>query len=267
MAKLQVTETQRALSQLSIGAYLFACRSCEYLKVPKQEQRRTDVLRLRCIRFFKDGRALKHDNPLLEFADCVAVTFEFQKKEEKNDTVTQIYSGDDVLCPVRAWAAVVRRIWGYPGADWDTKVSAVWRNDRIEHLSSTEMVNALRAACVAVGEDKLGFKKEDIGTHSIRSGAAMSMMVGECPVYVIMMIGRWSSDAFLLYIRKQVEQFSHNVSRRMLRFEMFNHIEDYQANRSRLDPLQRNHSDNAETRRNVGGGASQTRLPAFSLWN
>ena len=35
VAKMKVTETQRAISQLTIGAYFFACRSCEYLKVPQ----------------------------------------------------------------------------------------------------------------------------------------------------------------------------------------------------------------------------------------
>lgn len=267
MAKLQVTETQRALVQLAIGAYMFAMRSCEYLKVPQAEKRRTAILKLRNIRFFKSGRLLEHGDPLLEYADCVSITFEFQKKDERNDTVTQICSYDELLCPVRQWASLVRRIRGYPGATADTSVSAVWRNDRIEYVASKELVNALRAAAVAVGEEKLGFAKEDIGTHSIRSGAAMSMFLGECPVYVIMMIGRWSSDAFLRYIRKQVEQFSHNVSRRMLRFEMFHHIADYEPSASRLDPRQRNHADNAETRRNVGGGAARARLPAFSLWN
>ena len=96
-------------------------------------------------------------------------------------------------------------------------------------------------AAKAFGEAKLGFKTDDIGTHSIRSGAAMQMFLGECPVYVIMMIGRWSSDAFLKYIRKQVEQFSHNVSRRMLRFEYFRHIPDYNPRTSRLDPVSYTH--------------------------
>ena len=120
----------------------------------------------------------------------------------------------------------------------------------------------------AYGESKLGFKAEEVGTHSIRSGAAMSMYLGEAPVFTIMMIGRWSSDAFLRYIRKQVEQFSHNVSRRMLRFESFRHIAGYAPRTSMLDPRQRNHPDNAETRRNVGGNMSRrARLPVFSLFS
>ena len=268
VAKLQITESQRAISQLLIGAFFFAMRYCEYLNVPQSEKRRTEILKLRNIRFLKDGKKLPHDSPLLEYADSVSITFEFQKKDERNDTVTQIFSEDELLCPVRSWAAVVRRIWSYPGANLDTPVSAVWRNDKIEHITSKEVVVALRMAAKAVGKDKLGFEPEELGTHSVRSGAAMQMFLGECQVYVIMMIGRWSSDAFLRYIRKQVEQFSHNVSRRMLRYEFFRHIPDYAPRTSRLDPRQRNHPDNGETRRNIAGSLSQrVKQPAFSLFN
>ena len=94
------------------------------------------------------------------------------------------------------------------------------------------------------------------------------MFLGECPIYTIMMIGRWSSDAFLWYIRKQVEQFSHNVSNRMLHFQFHRHIPDMEPRVSHLDPRQRNHPDNADKRRNVGGDMTQrARLLAFSLFN
>lgn len=268
LAKLNTTETQKAISQLANGAFFFACRSCEYLKVSQAEKRRTDILRLHNIRFFKDGILLHHEDPNLESADCVSVTFEFQKKDERNDTVTQLASEDELLCPCKTWAKIVRRIRRYPGATDNTPVSAVWRYDRIEHITSKEMVKALQAAVVSIGEEKLGIKKEDIGTHSIRSGAAMAMFLGEIAVYTIMMIGRWSSDAFLRYIRKQVEQFSHNISKRMIKFKFFRHIPDLAPRTSHLDPRQRNHPNNAETRRNISGSRTQhAQLPAFSLYN
>ena len=268
LAKKTITETQKATTQLATGAFFFAMRSCEYLKVPQAEKRRTDILRLRNIRFFRNGREMSHNNPWLEFADCVSITFDWQKKDERMDTVTQMCSKDLLLCPVRQWAAIVRRIWDYAGATTETPVSAVWRHDRIEHLTSAEMSDALRSAVVSIGEEILGIKRHEVGTHSIRSGAAMAMYLGECPVYTIMMIGRWSSDAFLRYIRKQVEQFSHNVSSRMLRFEMHRHIPDLAPRISHLDPRQRNHPDNAETRRNIGGNlARRVQLPSFSLFN
>ena len=80
LAKLQVTESQKAITQLAIGAIFFAMRSCEYLSVPQAEKRRTAILKLKNIRFNKDHRNLSHDSPLLEFADSVSITFEFQKK-------------------------------------------------------------------------------------------------------------------------------------------------------------------------------------------
>ena len=75
--------------------------------------------------------------------------------------------------------------------------------------------------------------------HSIRLGTAMAMYLEEFPVYVIMMTGRWSLDAFLRFIRKQVEQFSHNVSSRMLRFELHRHMIDNVLTISRFNPRQR----------------------------
>jgi hypothetical protein len=226
-------------------------------------------LRLRCIRFFDaDGRLIPHDSPDLERAHAVSITFERQKKDERMDTVTQIASGDALLCPVRSWAAIVKRIKGYEGTTDDTPVSAVWRNGRIEHITSSAMTVALDAAVGAVGYERLGIKKGEIGTHSIRSGAAMAMYLGEVPVYTIMMLGRWSSDAFLRYIRKQVEQFSHNVSKRMIIHQFHRHMPDADPRVTHHDPRQRNHPNNAETRRNIGGDVSRRgRLPAMTLYH
>ena len=96
----------------------------------------------------------------------------------------------------------------------------------------------------------------------------MAMFLGGCPVFLIMMIGRWSSDAFLRYIHKQVEEFNHDndASQKMPIHMSHRHIPDYSSPIvSHLDPRQRNHLDNAETRINVGGGmARQAKLPAFA---
>ena len=40
-----------------------------------------------------------------------------------------------------------------------------------------------------------------------------------------MRIGRWSSEAFLEYIREQIEQFTLGVSKKMLQFKNFNTID------------------------------------------
>jgi hypothetical protein len=108
IAKWNLTELQRAILQLTILAFFFAMHSCGYIKVPQQEKRRTEILRLRNLCFFKNSCLVKHNDPSLEYADCLNVTFEMQKKDEKNDTTTQMASGDITLCPVQAAAAIVR---------------------------------------------------------------------------------------------------------------------------------------------------------------
>jgi hypothetical protein len=170
------------------------------------------------------------------------------------------------LCPVQAAATIVRRIKSYLGANHDTPISAIWMCGRIKHITSTQIRNALQDAVKAIGEDTLHILVDKIGTHSIRSGAAMAMFLGGCPVFLIMMIGCWSSNAFLRYIHKQVEEFNHDVSQRMLTHMFHKHIPNYSSPTiSHLNPRQRNHPYNAETRINVGGDmACQARLPAFA---
>jgi len=266
LAKRQVSELERAISQLTICAGFFACRSCEYLKVPRREMKRTKLLCMRNIRFFKDGRLLSTPSADLEFADSVAVTFEMQKNDLKNETVIHGRTDDPILCPVKQWARLVNRIWTYPGTTEDTPVCTVWRHDRREQVTSRQVITSLRAACATIGSAHLGFEPDEIGTHSLRSGAAMEMYLAGVPVYTIMLIGRWSSDAFLRYIRKQVEQFSKDVAQRMLTHRSFRTIPDLATRYvSNDDPRQRNHRDNAETRRNIGGNVSRrVQLPAFS---
>jgi hypothetical protein len=212
LAKRQVTELDIALGQLTIGAAFFACRSCEYLTVPKREERRTKLLCLQNIRFFKVGHLILAPSANLESADSVAITFEMQKNDSKFDKVIHGWTDDPVLCPVLQWARLVNKILSYPNTTCNTPVCAEWRHGRIDKIASTQLLLALRAASKAVGSARLGFKPSKMGMHSLCSGAAMEI------VYTIMIIGRWSSDAFLRYIRKQVEQFSWHVMKQMLTF-------------------------------------------------
>jgi hypothetical protein len=158
------------------------------------------------------------------------------------------------MCPVRMGAAIVCRIRSYEGTNDDTPISAFQKFNRINHVTSKQVIAAMKDAIQAIGKDVLHIKKEEIGLHSIRSGTAMAMFLGNCLVCPIMMIGRWSSNAFLRYIQKQVKQFSHNVSKRMTKHMFHWHIPTYTTpSVSHLDPRQRSNPNNAETRRNVGG--------------
>jgi len=194
--------------------------------VSKPSDKRTKQLTVGNIAFFKDGKALHHitQSPLLHLADSVSITFETQKNERKFDTITQWRTSHDVLCPVKQWASIVTRILSYEGTNSSTTVSTIRRHNSLDNITANEVILTLRDAVVAHGEDELRIHRTDVGTHSIRSGAAMAMYLGGVPVFAIMMIGRWSSDAFMKYIRKQIEEFTYDVSSRMLTMQHFRHV-------------------------------------------
>jgi hypothetical protein len=58
------------------------------------------------------------------------------------------------------------------GGSYDTPTGA---NDTRKLVTGAFLATQLRAAASRIGEDALSFSPEDIGTHSIRSGAAMTM--------------------------------------------------------------------------------------------
>jgi hypothetical protein len=197
LAKQQLSELDQAIVQLTGLGMFFAFRSCEYLKVLQAEQLQTEQLCMRNICLFKDGEIIPHTHTDLEFADYVSITFECQKQEDKHNTSTQESSGGLVLCPVRFAAGLVRRIWSYKGTDSNTQVFAYISNGVVEHMALAQVINALKDVVGAIGETQLGIATHKIVTHLIRSRATTAMYLGECPVYTIMLIGNWLSNAFL----------------------------------------------------------------------
>ncbi len=95
------------------------------------------------------------------------------------------------------------------------------KNKKIYKISGTQLLKQIRLAAAALGKDILGFAPTDLGLHLARSGAAMAMYLAGVPVYTIMLLGCWSSDAFLRYIRKQVKEFSKGISKKMLKNDKF----------------------------------------------
>jgi hypothetical protein len=177
--------------------------------------------------FFKEGEIIPHTQTDLEFVDCVSIKFERQKREEKAQHGHTESLGVSVLCPVQFAASLVWRIGSYKGMDSSTQVSAYTRNGIVVHVTSTQVITALRNMVGVIGETCLGISKQEMGTHSIRSGAAMAMYLGKCSLYTIMLIDQWSSNAFLHYICKQVMQFSHKVSKKMLCFKNYQLVPNY----------------------------------------
>ena len=113
----------------------------------------------------------------------------------------------------------------------------------------------------------LSFTGKDVGTHSIRASLAMALYLKKRMVSTIMLIGRWSSDAFLLYIRRQVQEFSAGVSADMVSHDQFFTIPDISEN-DPLDPRTSNRQSFATTISLNGPNMStaHAKQPAMHIW-
>ena len=209
------SQTEIAISQLARGALLFAMRSCEYSQVgnnPSDNNRKTKLLRVRNIRFFQDTREIHRDIPNLpSIANTVRITFESQKNGEKFESIAMRRTGGS-LCPVNTWATIVKRITSYPRGSEDSPVNLVRINRRYTNITSAQIRYTLRKTITLLGEDDIGVKSSQVGTHSIRSTFAMILFTHGVERTTIMRLGRWKSDAVLCYIRSQVSGFGKNAS-------------------------------------------------------
>jgi hypothetical protein len=92
------------------------------------------------------------------------------------------------------------------------------------------------------GKERFGFDPNDIGNHSIRSGAAMALFLMDHHPKKIMIPGRWKSEAFIDYIRPQVLEWTNLMSRDMVAFNSFTDLLEFgtimgRGGRSKLDFL------------------------------
>jgi hypothetical protein len=117
------------MGKLAGGTHFWVMHPCKYAKVPKAEQRQMKQLCIRNIAFIKDGEILKHNSPSLHLRDCVSITFERQKNDRKANTATQWRTADKLLCPVKIWASLIRRILSYKGTNKNSLVSLVKHNN------------------------------------------------------------------------------------------------------------------------------------------
>jgi hypothetical protein len=83
------------------------------------------------------------------------------------------------------------------------------------------VLKQLRDSAAAVGERRLGFPVDRIGTHSIRAGATMAMFLAGVPCETIQLIGRWRSRTFMKYLRIQVTASTRGITTKMTSLDSF----------------------------------------------
>jgi hypothetical protein len=213
-------------ADLAILGFFFAMRSCENTTTPKPGLTKT-VDMVGVIFLDDDHREIPQDHPGIALAVYVTLLFADQKNRDKNARRTQKRTDDPVLCPVRRAASLIERIRRLvPGFSGSTTINS-YAHQTSEGLVTLQLASGflrdqLRHTCSTLGGKKVfGFDRADIGTKSIRSGAAMGLFLANHSTERIMLMGRWLSQAFLVYIRPQVIEWTNNMSRDMIRHDSF----------------------------------------------
>jgi hypothetical protein len=182
----------------------------------------------------------------------LSVTFAHQKNNHKHETRTQQRTTDDILCPVRAWSSTIIRLASYPNTNDNTPINLVYDRSsptplRLSYISQKSTNTLLRLTCRLQPPQHFGYLPTNVGSHSLRSGAAMALFLANEPVHKIMILGRWSSDAFLAYIRPQVQEWTSGMSISMSSIQNFHlahtAITPNHNIRHRDDPTVQGHHD------------------------
>jgi hypothetical protein len=113
--------------------------------------------------------------------------------------ITQHRSSDPLLCPVKVWARIIRRLTSYQLTSPTTQVNTYIHPDgSTYYFSGKELLSRIRLAAATIGEDELDFSPDQVSLHSARSGAAIAMYLAGVPVVTIMLLGHWSATPFFV---------------------------------------------------------------------
>jgi hypothetical protein len=153
----------------------------------------------------------------------VTATFEDQKNGKKWDSHSQRQTAHHMLCLVKCWASIVQQILRMlPSTTPSTPVNAIHINGNT-HCSSPTVTPRTYSSLPAIymGANHFGFHADKIGNKSICSGTAMVFFLAYVPTAKIMILGYWSSDAFLAYIHPQVLEWTSNMRPDMTHLNSF----------------------------------------------
>jgi hypothetical protein len=287
----QASAFHSAMGDLLTGALFFTMRSCEYTTTNTTDgPKKTKIVTCQCVRFYRHSKQglteipQRQKLPSLPQADCVSITFISQKNGEKDITITQYKSGNK-LDPVTSWAKIVHRVLSYKKTNLQSQVNTFYHTEhqRLVYITSAQTQAFLKWTVAKLGAKSLGIQISRVGTHSVRTSCAMLLYMAKVRTAAIMLLGRWKSDAFLLYLRRQVKEFTQGLSEAMAsQLSMF-HTEATATepiltpaftHATHDDPMTQNVNSlalsttrfNGQSQTNTSSTRGNTTPPAFHLW-
>ena len=106
-----------------------------------------------------------------------------KKNGKKNQTVFH-ESNDTTTCPVQILARIVHDIWTFD-KDENALLCIFKCKNNVTHVMSADITSMLRCAAKQIGLCKRGYPLNRISLHSLRSGGAMALKLGNMDIITI----------------------------------------------------------------------------------
>ena len=204
-----------AISDLCIIAWYFLLRVGEYTHANRSAARRTTQFRIHDVTLWESERVLSHALPRQYLLDhCTSATLRLDnQKNGKRNAVIHHHTTGHLVCPVKALIRRVAHIRCF-STDPATMLGKYFSATRPLgwHVTSSDINKLLKSTVISLGLARYNIHPDDISSHSLRAGGAMALHLNKVDTRTIQLMGRWSSDTFLLYIHQQISAFSQDLS-------------------------------------------------------
>lgn len=203
----------RAAGNLIATAYFFLMRPGEYCNAPEAHP-----FRFQDVSFAVGTRLLNSrtsPEASLLAADSVVITYNDQKNANRGEKVGQGRSGDPNLCPVIAAARLIIHLRRNAAPD-DTPIYTYYSQYRAnpKKVASATIADVMRRSARMLGypDDIV----RNIHARALRATGASALLLSQIDTNLIRLLGRWKSDAMLLYLHAQTAGITHNFAQRMI---------------------------------------------------
>jgi Phage integrase family len=194
----------------------------EWASTPHQENRRRQTVQFRVqdITLWQHHEHLSTTLPATElFAHCISATLRInnQKNGKRNGTIHHLCTNQRI-CPIMALIRRIIHIRQYsisPTVMIRTYFTP--QQPKGWHITASDINNMLKTTVTSMGLQRFNILPTGVSSHSLRAGGAMALHLNGVPTRTIQIMGRWSSNTFLIYIHEQIAAFSENLSQQMSR--------------------------------------------------
>lgn len=168
-AKLSNDPLPLAIAYLLIMAFFWCMHFCGCSDV-KGECRTTKLCLCHFCFFDGNRRQIPLRSPKIFDAACLAITFEQQKKEVQDDTITQHQSHDPGICSVCSTATIISCICSYHIVDKNlpnTSNNTFLIDGQLFTIPSQLVLYTIRRIVKYIGTDALGFGPDDVNPFKL----------------------------------------------------------------------------------------------------